>query len=272
MKVVRVPTVRIAVYSLASLLMCISGTNAQVTYDTIFLEDDPAPVFSNAVTLVGFRDPFISNDGRLGFTCDLDGDSVGFFNSTAGITVDSFPEIFVQESSNGPGSVVEIIKVLVAENGSTLATVLADDFPIEYSIFLAGQDGAVLVVTENEPVAALPGITLNDISMPIQPLLSSNGRTAFFASLFGEKIDDTNNSGVFRVSSEELELLAQKGEVAPGPNTNFVFRDFVEVNAINSNDEIVLVAELQDSLEGTDIDFGVFSDVGGVLSLSLIHI
>ena len=257
--------VRIAVCGFVTFLLAVNTAVAQISYDTIILEGDPAPVVTDGVTLVSFREPFISNDGRLGFVGTLEGDGVGFSNNTAGITVGKFPTIFVRESSFGPGSVVEISKVLVVENGNTLATVLSDDLPDEQSIYLNGPDGAVLVVTEGEPVSGIPGTSFDDIFGWHQPRLSANGRTAFFASLLGSSIDDTNNSGVFKISAQEVELVSQKGEFAPGPNTDFRFGDFVEVGAINDNDEIVLVSELQDSLEGAVIDYGVFSDADGSL-------
>lgn len=80
--------------------------------------------------------------------------------------------------------------------------------------------------------------------------LDNNGRAMFMSEIEGANIDQSNNHGVWTsLPNGDLQLIAQRGQVAPGTEPNTVF-DFFEIVEIDSNGNTLLYA----SLDGPNVD------------------
>jgi hypothetical protein len=115
----------------------------------------------------------------------------------------------------------------------------------------------------DEAPGTSPGVTFAHIST-LYPSINASGKTTFIASLTGSGIDSTNNGGIWTGDADGLQLVARRGDNAPGAAAGVSFSEFVGPYVsppLNTDNQIAFSAGLTDGNEG------IWTGMPGSLSL-----
>lgn len=182
----------------------------------------------------GINPPVFNNDGRVLFSGGLTGPGVDFSNNVGIWT--GYPgsvQLVAREANQAP----DLPAGVTIEYGSSdIEPVLGGT---NQCVFFAGLDGvgvntgndnviyagpvgvSTVVVREGEPAPGAPGGV--NIGVLLKPATNESGATAFQAFLTGA-VDPSNDRAIFSEgSSGMLDLLARKGDQAPGAAQGVLF-------------------------------------------------
>jgi hypothetical protein len=101
-----------------------------------------------------------------------------------------------------------------------------------------------IVIEQGDQAPGLPtGITLTPDGLPV---INAQGSVAFSASLAGQGITSANNEAIYVGTPGSLQLLARKGDPAPGTEAGTVFSDLTLGNGllITKTGEVAFKARL----------------------------
>ncbi len=99
------------------------------------------------------------------------------------------------------------------------------------------------------------------------PKLNGAGQTAFWGSLTGTDVDNTNDTGIWSEGSGVLALVARKGSAAPDTAQGVVFTSFGNDPILNDAGQIAFRGALTGTgVDGTN-DTGIWSEGSGALAL-----
>lgn len=98
---------------------------------------------------------------------------------------------------------------------------------------------------------AIPGAGADDVRFQTfnRPLVNDNDIFVFHSSLSGGDVTSSNNQGIFSGPLGDLQLIARKGDQAPGLSEGILFDDFHIHLAFNNLGEIAFLADLQQNEE-----------------------
>jgi hypothetical protein len=99
------------------------------------------------------------------------------------------------------------------------------------------------------------------------PVLNDAGQIAFVTEIDGPGVDESNNEGIWSGETNDLELVARRGDQAPDALSGVHFKD-LDYPALNSSGQIAFRAELSGSGVGSANDRGIWAtDQTGALQL-----
>lgn len=87
---------------------------------------------------------------------------------------------------------------------------------------------------EHAPGTA-PGTVFSNVST-VDPIINNAGQTAFWNYVSGSGVDSTNNTGLWSEGTGVLDLVARKGDPAPGVNDGLTFQYVTLNNSFVLND------------------------------------
>ena len=210
--------------------------------------------------------------GGLAFQGNLTGPGVDGSNNRAIWVADPSGDVraIAREGDRGPGTPSEVRFTGFSTprlNGAGKAAFFASlsgpgvQSSNNSGLWIAGDAGAELFVREGD---AAPG-TSNTLSMLAAPLLNDAGDIAFRASLTGAGVDQTNDHGLWSNRSGMLELIARRGDAAPGVDA--VIDGLPTSFSLSDTGSIGLRVTLDGDGVGTSNDAAVYVDRGGGLEL-----
>lgn len=246
-------------------------------------EGDAAPGTPNGVVFTGFDSnrflPSLNSAGRTAFLGKLIGSGIDLTNNSGiwsegsgsmslvareGSPAPDVPNgVFFGEFFWGPA---------LNSNGHTAFDVRLKGTDINFGnaggIWSEASGSLSLIAREDNPVpGGLAGVRFGSLANPV---LNSNGQTAFVSYLRGDDIDSTNDQGVWSEGIGTLSLVAHKGDQAPGMDTGVSFGNFgfsYLVPAFNSAGQTAFTAFLTGSGIDDTNDLSVWSEGSGALSL-----
>lgn len=224
----------------------------------------------------GIFPPLFNNDGRVLFSGALKGPSVDFTNNAAFWT--GFPgsvALVVREAQQAPNLPTGV----VLKYGSTdIGPALSGT---NQCAFRAGLDGAgvstnndnaiyagavgspMVVVREGDQAPGAPaGVNIGNV---LQPTINASGATAFL-TLLGGAVDASNDIAIFSEgSSGVLDLVARKGNQAPGATQGAVF-DHLQLPLLSADGSTAFSAILTGTGVDDTNDECICSDYTGALA------
>ena len=212
---------------------------------------------------------------------DYEMNNNGLFVVEAGLTGDNFRHIFGDlTGSLGIVSSFENALELELNDNNNVAVINRCELPmgvVEFQLIVGPPGQMGIVAKTGDPAPGFSGVALGDLqtnNSGVSRLLELNNRneSVFLSMLTGTGVSSANDEAVWKHSeSGQLELVARKGDQAPG--TSMVFGDligttFFEVE-INDRGQVALLAVVND---GTDDFSGIWvQDMQGQLQLVMIE-
>ena len=191
-----------------------------------------APGFGDGATFISPGDPMFNDAGHIAFNGTtigpgLDNDNNRGLWSDAGGAL----ELVARESDAAPGTseVYDFISSRPNMNGSgvtyfySLLSGAGYDFFQNQSLWAHDTSGAHAVGLSGDPTG-IDGVIHNTFGVIFG--VNDAGEIAFYSGLTGAGTDPTNNSGIFSGLPGEWDLVARKGQAAPGTAPGIYFSDF----------------------------------------------
>lgn len=237
-----------------------------------------APGSSAGVVFDGFDAPVINATGQLAFRAPLRGTGVtpandsGIFQESVGVLGE-----VVRKGDQAPNALPGV----VFNDFPFLGIVLNQSGQIALRAELSGpgvgfandsgiynSNGGLLteVAREgNQAPNAVPGVVFG--SFPSSPVIDGMGNIAFFSSLAGVGVDETNNAAIYFERDGALTEVAREGNQAPNANPGVVFSSLLlDSPAINAEGQLAFGSILSGTgVDGTN-DSAIYTDKDGTLS------
>lgn len=221
------------------------SARAVVPVRTVALTFTSAPGTGIGVNFSNFQSVFLDDQGRCAFQAILAGVNVNSLNNT-GVWAETYGvlSLAAREGSLAPGAGVDanfdqfstvqlspqgdlVIRATMTGSSVNQDTDAGIWTGLAGSLVLQAQKGMVAPGTAGGVVFGVPG---NPSANPfLAPSINSSGRVVFSASVLGNGVDGTNDRGVWSDASGSLELVARKGDPAPGLGANAVLGNFGDV-------------------------------------------
>lgn len=246
------------------------------TISAVALTGQQAVGLPTGVEFGDFRQLSLNASGEISFHSYLLGDEVegyahegvwtGSENSLSlvvhrGADAPGFPEeiefggVHPRSQLDKAGQRVSWVQLVNRETKSPYWTALA----------LASPDSVEFIVGEGEQAPGTSeGVEFATLS---SNSLNSAGQFAFWSSLNGASVDDTNDSGIWIGDLDSIELIARKGDRPPGVPTEFSYGAFRSAIR-NETGQTAFWAQLADD-DGRRIqEYGIWAqDRGGIVRL-----
>jgi len=239
-----------------TLLLCIvhpisANNNFEIT--TVALDGDYAPGANDGSTFFAFNDVAVNEAGQVFFRAFLV--TQGFDDCDEGLWIGGPNELSLIACEGFPAPDTEEGTTFLAPGGGFPGSGIPDDIgQVGFNSRLRGadipfNDGGIwlgspsnvsLLVREGDQAPGTPdGVEFEGISTATM-LLSNTGIVAFPSILTGLGVDASNNFGIWLGSlSDNLSLVARKGDPAPDTNDGVVFSDIDTIDySVNDNGEV----------------------------------
>jgi hypothetical protein len=243
---------------------------------------DPAPgggTFGTVVNVELFS-PNLNNAGQTVFYGALTGGDMGIWSQGSGGLA-----LVAREGTPAPGttSVVSFsfapflpdfapdlaIPPLLNNAGKTsLSGFLkgsGTDFTNNTGIWTGGSGSLALVVRAGIHAVGMPS-GVNYYYGPSSYALNDVGQNAFYSSLIGNGVNDTNNLGYWSGQAGNVALVARMGDPAPGTPPGVIFGAPFGSHGFNNAGKIAIEGFLAGNVDDTN-DEGLWSNVSGSLAL-----
>ncbi len=236
------------------------------TISLIALQGEPPPgvgpdvEFGFAGRGFAFFDLSINAAGDIAFQAYLKGDAVdesnsyGLFAENGGVL-----ELAARAGDSAPGTGPDVLLDLrrparlhvndlsefAFRSGLEGAGVSATD---DNAVF-SNVDGTTHVVTRAGDT--VPGDAIGETFTAFSdPTLNNAGHVAFVAGITGPEVDETNEHGLIFGNTENLNLIARSGDVAPGISPDTYLDRFDQISTLNNLGQVALEVKLS----GNNVD------------------
>ena len=229
--------------------------------------DDAAPGTPAGVTYLSFGIPVLNDAAQLAYIVSLAGSGVSSTNDSA-IYAGSFasPQLIAREGNAAPGTTAGV-------NYLTLGVpTLNDTGQIAFTTRLTGtgvtgaNDAALYAGTLVSPqlVArsgdAAPGTGAGvNYFIPGAPALNDVGQVAYFAALAGSVTPGVDDEAVYAGNFASPQLIARRGDAAPGAAAGVNFSDFAFGPSLNDAGQVAYMAILSGSGVSSANDLGLYA-------------
>jgi hypothetical protein len=125
-----------------------------------------------------------------------------------------------------------------------------------------------LVARKGSPAAGTPtGVNYGTFTHHGWPVLNDAGRIAFITEVAGTGVDESNNEGIWSGATDDLTLLARRGDPAPDTPSGVNYSD-LQYPALNSFGQVAFRGDLTGSGVDPTNDKGIWAtDQSGALQL-----
>ncbi len=221
-----------SVLSAVTLLVGISSAKAQVTIEPIALTGDPVPGAPAGVVFGGFETPLLNGSGEVAFeafTRDPTfiflrrGVWAGISGSLEPVAITKFPAPGTDPGVTFRNFLEDPLLNALGEVAFSAAITGPGINPANSQGIWAGVPGSLYFLAQmgDSIPSTVPEVFLGGFGNPPRQVFNGAGEVAFTAGIFGPGVDFTNNQGVFLAGLHGLELIARKGDPAPGTGTTF---------------------------------------------------
>lgn len=250
-------------------------SQASGTLDLVIRSGDPAPGTPAGTFFLFLLDSPVFNDlGQAAFSASLTGagvtpaDNSGIWSQGGGALA-----LVARAGDPAPGTEMGVsfdglLNVPLAINNAGQTVFRGKlvgpgiDASNDTGIWLQDAGSLTLVSRGGDP--AMPGVAFVGFGPPV---LNGAGRTAFTATLTGAGVDSTNDAGVWSKEVGILNLVARKGDPAPGTAAGVNFSSFTDP-ALNGAGHVALLAGLTGFRVDATNDVGLWAqDPTGALRL-----
>jgi hypothetical protein len=134
----------------------------------------------------------------------------------------------------------------------------------DYGIWSEGSGNLALVARTGDHAPGTPtGVNYSYVDAP---RLNGAGQTSFWGVLRGSGVDQTNDQGVWVERSGAVQLVARRGDHAPGTPIGANYNS-ISVPTLNTAGKTVFVANLKGGVVDATNDSGIWADTAGVANL-----
>ena len=226
--------------------------------DLVARENDPAPGTEQGTIYDSLSLPVFNEAGQTAFKSSLNGTgTLGFPDQGIWLHSAGSTELVVRHGDNAPGEPGGLVFLgfeppTLNDNGQLAFLAAVSDTDqgneLKESIW-SGTPGNMNLIAIEGAQAPDTGAGVIFEGVPPEPALNNAGQTAFIFGLSGPGVDGTNNSGIWLADSQNTELVARKGQAAPGTEPQTVFSDFTRL-LLNGQGHTLFEA----SITGPNID------------------
>jgi hypothetical protein len=201
------------------------------------LEDSPVPAGSGLPAGVKFQSVASSietvamnSTGKVAFTARLENSSFTIHGNSIWTGAPGNLKVLVRENAAAPGLPGRNVFLLgsdpVINSSSDVAfSVKLDDFTD--ALYLGKPGDLDLLIKGNDPApVGSSGVRFAQFGTFSQLRLSNSGHVGFEGWLEGTSVNGTNNYGLFRATTNGVDMVARLGNQAPGMQSGAVFESF----------------------------------------------
>ncbi len=251
---------------------------------------DPAPGIADATFLPYQLHPAAhDNLGQLAFAAGISGPGIDNSNNYAiwtGTPGDIMPAIRTGSQAAGMPAGVSygyhsganpiFFEPSLASNGTLAFNASVDGPGITSSNdrgIWVGQPGSPSLAAREGNAAPGTAAGVTFATLPNIVTTNSAGQVAFGATLSGSGVTNSNDTGVWLGSADNLQLVAREDSAAPGTAPGVNFAAFVGIDtsnftpALSENGEVAFAAELRGPGITSGNDYGLFCGTAGDLHL-----
>ena len=191
-----------------------------------------SPIFGNLGGGGCLWNPVINSQGQIAFAARLAGSGVSDSDDECMLLWDdgTFGSIFRDGQpapDTTPGSVFSFWtspRVVLNDGGRVAFTARLDDHHGDDVLWSSAGSGLHLVAREGSEAPGLAeGVRFSWNNYPETITMNSAGQTAFFQTLVGLGISESNNGTIWREQTGALRLVAREGEAVAGEATDVTF-------------------------------------------------
>jgi len=244
-------------------------------------DGESAPDTGDNVIFGGLGSPVLNSKGEIAFSSLLVGSTVSESNNSGIFSggVSSGLALVAREGEDAPGTensvrYGDLIRSAPRINGSgqtafrvTLTGTGVNDRN-DLAIYSSLDDnGPVLVARSGQAAPGTGGnVTFSTFSTPV---LDNEGKTIFSAGLTGDAVNTSNDTGIFRETSDkQLFLIAREGDTAPDTEDGVNFGTFEHTPILNARGQAAFLTALAGPNVDDTNDQGIFAEnIDGKLQL-----